>query len=130
MTLAPEWVAAIKIDGSFAWSSVVYKIVPAQLWHGVETAGGFAGSPVDERDGFIHFSTAGQVIETAARHFSGQTDLLLVAVSAASLDLRWEPSRGGDCFPHLYGTLPVAAVSSVQPLLLDEHGQHVFPLLD
>jgi len=130
MTLASEWVAAIKIDGRYAWSSVVYKIVPAQLWHGVETAGVFAGSPVDERDGFIHFSTAGQVSETASRHFAGQTNLLLLTVSAASLDLRWEPSRGGDCFPHLYGKLPVAAVRAVQTLPLDEQGRHVFPLLD
>jgi uncharacterized protein (DUF952 family) len=130
MTLAPEWVAAIKVDGRHAWSSLVYKIVPAQFWNGVETAGVFAGSPVDKRDGFIHFSAASQVSETASRHFAGQTDLLLVTVSAASLDLRWEPSRGGDCFPHLYGKLPIAAVRSVRPLPLDEQGRYVFPLLE
>ena len=130
MTLASDWVTAIKVDGRYAWSSVVYKIVPAPLWNGVETSGVFTGSPVDEHDGFIHFSTAGQVHETAARHFAGQPDLLLVTVSTSALDVRWEPSRGGDCFPHLYGTLPLAAVCSVQALPLDDQGRHVFPLLE
>ena len=106
---------------------IIYKIVPAPLWRASEKAGSFAGSPVDERDGFIHFSTAAQVRETAAKHFSGVTDLLLVAVAAEDLDLRWEPSRGGDLFPHLYEALPLSAVRWVRPLPLDEHGVHVFP---
>jgi uncharacterized protein (DUF952 family) len=130
MTLACEWVSTIKVDGRHAWAAIVYKILPAALWSVVEASSGFAGSPVDARDGFIHFSTAGQVRETAARHFAGQSDLLLVTVATETIDLRWEPSRGGDCFPHLYGTLPGAAVRAVRPLPLDEHGRHVFPLLE
>ena len=87
---------------------------------------------LDLRDGFIHFSTAAQVRETAARHFAGAADLLLVAVSTEALGpaLTWEPSRGGDLFPHLYGELPFEAVRWVTPLPLDAAGQHVFPPLE
>ena len=104
--------------------SLIYKIVPASLWR--ETDGAFAGAPVDLADGFIHFSTAAQVAETAARHFAGQRDLLLIAVDPDSLGdaLRWEPSRGGALFPHLYAPLPVAAALWVKPLPLDEGGRH------
>ena len=110
-------------------ASTIYKILPAPLWHAARRVGRFEGSPVDLADGFIHFSTAAQVRETAARHFSGQADLLLVAVEAEALgpDLRWEPSRGGALFPHLYGPLRVDAVRSVAPLPLDPKGQHLFP---
>jgi uncharacterized protein (DUF952 family) len=88
----------------------------------------FTGSSVDIRDGFIHFSTAGQVRETAARHFAGVPDLLLVAVSADHIDITWEPSRGGALFPHLYAPLPLPAVLWVRELpLLD--GVHVLPNL-
>jgi uncharacterized protein (DUF952 family) len=108
--------------------SIVYKIVPAPLWHASEGAGVFAGSPVDVSDGFIHFSTASQVRETAARHFAGVGDALLVAVSADRLVLRWEPSRDGALFPHLYGPLPLASVLWVRELPL-VGGAHVFPEL-
>lgn len=110
--------------------TLIYKICPEALWRKAEAAGGFAGSPVDQADSFIHFSTAAQVVDTAARHFGGQADLLLVAVEAESLAaalLRYEPSRGGDLFPHLYGTLPLAAVRWVRPLPLGPDGSHVFP---
>jgi uncharacterized protein (DUF952 family) len=106
---------------------IVYKLVPAALWRASEAAGAFAGSPVDARDGFIHFSTAQQVRETARRHFAGVADLLVVAVSAERLDLRWEPSRGGDRFPHLYGPLPLTAVLWTAALPLGADGAHVFP---
>lgn len=111
---------------------MIFKIVPASLWAAAEAEGHFAGSPVDVADGFIHFSTAAQVRETAARHFAGQADLLLAAVPAAALGegLRWEPSRGGDLFPHLYGVLPMTAMAWVKPLPLGEDGHHVFPPLD
>ena len=109
---------------------VVYKIVPAALWHASAPSGSFAGSPVDVRDGFIHFSTAAQTRETAAKHFAGVSDLLFVAVSTEGLDLRWEPSRGGDLFPHLYSPLPLTAVRSVSPLPLSADGVHMFPPLD
>jgi len=84
---------------------------------------------VDVADGFIHFSTGAQVRETAARHFAGAADLLLIAVDPTALDetLRWEPSRGGALFPHLYGGLPLSAVRRVQPLPLDAGGIHLFP---
>ena len=110
--------------------ATIYKITPASLWREAERAGAFTGAPVDLADGFIHFSTAGQVAETAARHFAGQHDLVLVAVDAGALDaLRHEPSRGGALFPHLYGTLPLSAVRWVKPLPLGPAG-HVFPELD
>lgn len=110
--------------------ALIFKIVPAALWHASTPAGRFAGSPVDLADGFIHFSTAAQVRATAARHFAGQPDLLLVAVSPGTLDLVWEPSRGGDLFPHLYGDLPLSAVRWTTPLPLGADGHHVFPDLD
>ena len=111
--------------------ATIYKICDSALWHEAERTGAFAGAPVDHADGFIHFSTAAQVAETAARHFAGKDDLLLVAVDAAALGsaLRYEPSRGGQLFPHLYGTLPLSAVRWVKPLPLGADGQHVFPEL-
>ena len=105
---------------------IVYKIVPAPQWREGEQAGTFRGSQVDALDGFIHLSSAEQISGTAARHFGGAADLLLVAVRAASLDIRWEPSRGGDVFPHLYGALPMASVVWVRPLPLID-GVHVLP---
>ena len=92
----------------------IYKIVPVEVWREAEAAGEFKGSPVDVTDGFIHFSTGSQVQATADKHFAGQTGLLLVAVDGDLLELKWEPSRGGDLFPHLYGFLPLSAVQSVQ----------------
>jgi len=109
----------------------IYKILPRELWEAAVAAGYFNGSPVDLADGFIHFSTAAQARDTAAKHFAGVTDLLLVAVPAAAMRdaIRWEPSRGGDLFPHLYGPLPVAMVAWVKPLPTGADGQHVFPEL-
>jgi len=109
--------------------TIIYKIVPETLWHEARAKGVFEGAPIDLSDGFIHFSTAKQVAETAARHFTGQVDLLLVAVDAAVLGdkLVYEPSRGGDLFPHLYGSLPFTAVLWETPLSLDHDGQHQFP---
>jgi len=112
--------------------ATIYKICDAALWREAECAGVFGGAPVDLADGYIHFSTAGQAAETAARHFGGMTDLLLVAVDAEALGaaLRYEPSRGGALFPHLYGTLPLSAVRWVRPLPLDADARHVFPELE
>lgn len=109
----------------------VYKICAAAIWREAEQRGAFRGAPVDLRDGYIHFSTAAQVVETAQRHFAGERDLVLVTVDAAELgaNLRWEPSRGGALFPHLYGTLPMSAVRRVDPLPLGPDGRHVFPEL-
>jgi uncharacterized protein (DUF952 family) len=110
----------------------IYKICDSALWREAERAGVFVGAPVDHADGFIHFSTAQQVAETAARHFAGKDDLLLVAIDAAMLGsvLRYEPSRGGQLFPHLYGSLPLSAVGWVKPLPLGADGHHVFPELE
>ena len=107
--------------------TTIYKISAAALWREAERAGAFTGAPVDLADGYIHFSTAGQVAETAARHFAGMADLVLVAVDARALGaaLRYEPSRGGALFPHLYGTLPMAAVRWVKPLPLGADGPRV-----
>ena len=112
--------------------STVYKICPLPLWQEAEAGGAFAGAPVDRADGYIHLSTAAQVQETAARHFGGQADLVLVAVDAAALgeSLVFEPSRGGDLFPHLYAPLPVSAASWVRPLPLGPDGVHLFQDLD
>ncbi|MBQ0820328.1 DUF952 domain-containing protein [Microvirga terrae] len=109
--------------------TIIFKICPALLWREAEKAGSFEGAPVDIQDGYIHFSTANQAYETAKRHFAGQNDLLLIAVEADSLGeaLRYEPSRGGDLFPHLYAALPLSAVRWVKPLPLGQDGRHVFP---
>jgi uncharacterized protein (DUF952 family) len=113
-------------------AKTIYKICDAAAWQAAERAGEFAGAPVDLADGYIHFSAADQVAETAAKHFAGQRDLVLVAVDADGLGpaLKWEPSRGGALFPHLYGTLPLTAVRWTKPLPLGPDGRHVFPSLD
>jgi uncharacterized protein (DUF952 family) len=112
--------------------TVLYKICPAALWRQAERSGVFRGSEVDRRDGFIHFSTAAQLADTAAKHFAGQSDLLLVRVNGARLGhrLKWEPSRGGSLFPHLYGELDLTAVVKVEPLPLGPDGHHIFPFDD
>ena len=109
-------------------AELIYKICPRALWRAAEAAGRFDGAPVDLADGFIHFSSASQLRETAARHFSGQADLLLVAVDPEALGaaLKWEPSRGGALFPHLYAPLPFSAVRKVEELALDSGGAHLF----
>jgi uncharacterized protein (DUF952 family) len=110
----------------------IYKIAPEALWRAAEACGLFMGAPVDLADGFIHFSTAVQARETAARHFAGQSGLLLAAFDADALGaaLQWEVSRGGALFPHLYGPLPVSQVLWVKPLPLGVDGAHVFPELE
>ena len=112
--------------------TVIYKICPAELWRAAERDGVFRGAPIDLTDGFIHFSTADQVAETAAKHFAGQADLLLVRVRAEKLGdaLKWEPSRGGALFPHLYGALLLRDVHKIEPLPLGTDGRHVFPQLE
>ena len=109
----------------------IYKICAAALWREAERERRFRGAAVDARDGFIHFSTAAQAAETAAKHFAGAADLVLVAVDAGALGaaLIWEPSRGGALFPHLYDALPLDVVLWVKPLPLGADGRHVFPEL-
>jgi uncharacterized protein (DUF952 family) len=111
---------------------IIYKICPAPLWREAERLGHFRGSEADSRDGFIHFSPAEHVAETAAKHFAGQHDLVLVRVDSERLGhrLKWEPSRGGALFPHLYGDLDLKAVTKVEPLPLGPGGRHKLPPLD
>jgi uncharacterized protein (DUF952 family) len=112
-------------------SSTIYKICDAPLWAEAERSGVFRGAPVDLQDGYIHFSTAQQAHETAAKHFAGKAHLLLIGIDADALGtaLKWEPSRGGAFFPHLYAELPLAAVRWVKPLPLGTDGRHDFPEL-
>src|ERR1700754_711287 len=111
--------------------TTIYKICPAGLWAAAEKDGMFKGSPVDFEDGYIHFSTAAQVVETAARHFKEQDGLVLVTIDSDRLGpaLRWEAARSGNLFPHLYGPLDLGAVISVSPLPLGPDGRHQFPVL-
>jgi len=106
---------------------LIYKICPEALWREAETAGRFSGAPVDLADGYIHFSTGGQLRETAAKHFAGQTGLLLIAIDEARLGepLRYEASRGGALFPHLYAPLDPKAVRWIAPLPLRADGTHL-----
>lgn len=110
--------------------TIIYKVCPITEWNAAQNETIYPGSEVDKCDGFIHFSSAVQVRETVRRHFRGQADLVLLTVEAGALGqaLRWEPSRGGDLFPHLYGPLPTSAVTRVDPLPLDSGGEHVFPM--
>jgi uncharacterized protein (DUF952 family) len=109
--------------------TTVYKIISADLWQAAEANGVFTGAGIDVNDGFIHLSTGAQARRTAQLYFAGQDNLVLVAADAAGLGdtLKYEPSRDGDLFPHLYGPLPLTAVLSVQPLPLGRDGHHIFP---
>ena len=111
---------------------VIYHLARRKDWDAAAATGTYAGTADDMRDGFIHFSTADQVAESAARHRRGEEDLLLVAVDGDSLGaaLRWEKSRGGALFPHLYSALPCTAVLWTKPLPLGDDGLHRFPPLD
>ena len=110
----------------------IYKIATAPAWREAEKAGVFTGAAIDLSDGYIHFSTAEQVKETAARHFAGQANLVLVAIDADKLGeaLKYEASRGGALFPHLYAPLDPAAARWVKSLPLDVDGIHRFPVLE
>jgi uncharacterized protein (DUF952 family) len=112
--------------------TTIYKICEREAWRAAEAAGAFRGSDVDLRDGFIHFSTAAQVAETAAKWFAGRDDLVLAAIDADALgaDLRWEPSRGGALFPHLYAPLSFSTVRWTRALPLGADGRHIFGNLD
>lgn len=106
---------------------LLFKILPDAEWRAAETAGRFTGSAIDHQDGFIHLSPAHQVRETAARHFKDRDGLVLVAFDEAALSpLKWEASRGGDLFPHIYGPLPLSAITETVPLPLVQ-GVHQFP---
>ena len=107
---------------------LIYKILTSGQWTELQDRQETPGAPVDIADGFVHFSTASQVRETAAKHFSGQTGLWLLAFQADALGgpLKWEPSRGGQLFPHLYAPMRLADVLWSKPLTSGPDG-HVFP---
>jgi uncharacterized protein (DUF952 family) len=107
----------------------IYHICRREEWLAAEAAGAYRGSSQDQADGFIHFSGGDQVVESAAKHRAGQTGLVLLSVDPAALGaaLKWEESRGGALFPHLYGQLLPSAVIQVDGLPLGENGRHIFP---
>lgn len=109
--------------------TIIYKIIGGDEWDAARGCDRYAGSRDDKRDGFIHFSTEDQMRETAAKHFAGQDNLVLLAIDEASLGtaLQWDVSRGGALFPHLYGALSVSSVVRSWPLPLNEAGNHEFP---
>jgi uncharacterized protein (DUF952 family) len=111
--------------------TIVYHICRREEWQAALERGVYDGSSQDAADGFIHFSTSAQVVESAARHRAGQSGLVLLVCDASCLgsDLRWEPSRRGQLFPHLYGSMPLAAVLAVHELPLAADGRHRFPPL-
>ena len=119
---------AIRPARGHSGAMLLYKIFRAPEWEEMRATGESAGAPVDLADGYIHLSTAAQVSGTAAKHFAGQAGLVLVAVRTEALggDLRWEPSRGGDLFPHLYRPVRMADVRWAKELPLGSQG-HLFP---
>ncbi len=110
-------------------NDVIFKVCEASAWADAKRVGAYTGSTDDIRDGYIHFSTAVQVEGTLAKYFAGRSDLVLLAIPVPALGaaLRFEPSRGGALFPHLYGPLPVAAVAWDRPLALGADGNHLLP---
>jgi uncharacterized protein (DUF952 family) len=111
-------------------ATTAYKVLTAGQMAHLEADGTFAGAPVDLADGFIHLSTAAQLDETVAKHFAGLDDLHIAAVDLAALGeaVKWETSRGGALFPHIYGTLPLSAVIAYGPLDRDEAGKIKLPV--
>jgi len=106
-----------------------FKILTAEQWGQFRADGVCKGAPVDIADGYIHLSARDQVAETAAKHFAGQDNLILAMVDLAALGdtIRWEPSRGGALFPHIYGELPMSAVTTKAKIRLGSDGVHIFP---
>jgi uncharacterized protein (DUF952 family) len=107
----------------------IYKVTSRSAFAPARDDGIFRGMPIDAQDGYMHFSTASQLAETLRRHFAGQDELVLLAVRTADLGdaLKWEPSRGGDLFPHLYADLPVARIAWQTPLSVAGDGSVDLP---
>jgi uncharacterized protein (DUF952 family) len=110
---------------------MIYHMCPTETWEAAVASGAYTGTEQDRRDGFLHFSTAAQIVESARRHRARQSGLVLLTVDADFLGerLRWEPSRDDELFPHLYGTLKPEDVARIDPLPLDRDGLHIFPPL-
>lgn len=108
----------------------IYKVCSLSHWKQAQEQGVFKGVAIDVSDGYIHFSTADQLVETLAKHFAGQSDLVLLTIETDQLDaekLKWEPSRGGQLFPHLYADLPLKAIIAEHSLSADRNGQFILP---
>lgn len=110
--------------------AVAYKVLTGEQMEDLERDGSFAGAPVDLADGYIHLSTSDQLDETVAKHFAGQANLHIAAVDLSALadTVKWEPSRGGALFPHVYAPLPLSAVIAYGPLERDDEGQVRLPV--
>lgn len=108
---------------------LIYKVLTQSEWNDFQKDGLFEGSQVDLTDGFIHFSTIQQLVETVSKHFAGQDDLAVLAFDSDSWqdDLKWEPSRGGQLFPHLYSTIRKTDVIRAGEITLSAEGKHQFP---
>lgn len=115
--------------GAAIMSNPIYKISDQPTWRAAEKAGTFIGSELDIADGFIHFSTAETVEQTAALYYAGVDDLLLIAIDPDKITdaLKWEAARTGELFPHLYAPLPISAVLWAQPMPVGDDGKHLFP---
>jgi uncharacterized protein (DUF952 family) len=116
-------------------TNLLYRIVTEDEWTALSRSGSFAGAAHDLNDGYIHLSAARQVEGTLQAHYPGRPGLLLLTIHRDVLEasggrLVWEPSRGGELFPHFYGKIPLAAVVAHAALLLDRDGKHVLPELD
>ena len=109
--------------------TTIYKVIDKDVWAAAKVVGEFTGAAIDIKDGYIHLSSADQVVETVQKHFAGQDNLLLLSVSTGDLgdDLKWEKSRNDQLFPHLYRSLKVADVTAEEPLETNEDGSHQFP---
>jgi uncharacterized protein (DUF952 family) len=112
-------------------AGLIFHMCRRDEWEEARSRGAYAGSSQDRQDGFIHFSTAEQLPESARKHRAGQPDIVLLAVDPAALGeaLKWEPSRRGALFPHLYGSLPLSAVRWTKDLSLGPDGIHILPPL-
>ncbi|KUR77897.1 DUF952 domain-containing protein [Novosphingobium sp. Fuku2-ISO-50] len=109
--------------------AVAFKILTAPQWADWQATGSFIGAPVDLADGYVHLSSADQLTETANKHFAGQDDLVVVRVDLAALGdlIRWEPSRGGALFPHVYGPLPLGVALAHGTMARDANGAVILP---
>lgn len=110
--------------------TTAYKVLTADQMATLERDTSFAGAPVDLADGYIHLSTQAQLTETVDKHFAGQTDLWVAAVDLQALGeaVKWEPSRGGQLFPHIYAPLPLSVVIAYGPLRRDDDGHVMLPV--
>ena len=105
----------------------IYKVCDSGLWEDAKHAGKFIGAEIDLQDGYIHFSTASQLLDTLARHFAGRDGLVLLKIETSQLDIIWETARNGDIFPHLYDHLPLTSVVAEHRLDLSTDGYHIVP---